>query len=271
MARLSPRPDERDLGRYYPDAYWFDPGENAASRLAEKYRRLVVGDHLRFVMRAWRDAGARGRLLDVGCGGGLIGGLLRAKGVQAIGFDLSRQACSVAWSRHRLPAACGSLVSNPFRLGSFSVVSLFHVLEHLSDPGACLAAAGDLLASTGRLIVQVPNFGSWQARIFRAAWNGIDIPRHLNHFRPTDLNALLQQSGFEVARTKHFSWRDNPAGFATSLASGLDPMARRIRGLRSGWLHYGGYLALVGASVPFALLEAAFAHGSTIMIEARKA
>src|SRR5277367_4594032 len=93
MARLSPRPDERDLGRYYPDAYWFDPGENAASRLAEKYRRLVVGDHLRFVMRAWRDAGARGQIGRASCGGGLIGGLLRAKGVQAIGFDLSRQAC----------------------------------------------------------------------------------------------------------------------------------------------------------------------------------
>ncbi len=59
-------------------------------------------------------------------------------------------------------------------------------------------------------------------------------------------------SGFEVMRVKHFSWRDDPAGLATSLAS----------------KHDAGYFAPVATSVPFTLLEAAFGHGSSVMMEA---
>ena len=45
-------------------------------------------------------------------------------------------------------------------------------------------------------------------------------------------NDLLDHCGFEIVRRKHFSLRDNPAGLASSLAPGLDPMARRVRKVR---------------------------------------
>ena len=75
-------------------------------------------------------------------------------------------------------------------------------------------------------------------------------------------------------RHKFFSLRDNPAGLASSLAPGLDPMARRIR--HPGESGSGRllkdllYFAIVTASLPFTLLEAACRAGSTVMIEARK-
>jgi hypothetical protein len=76
-----------------------------------------------------------------------------------------------------------------------------------------------------------------------------------------------------VLRRKYFSLRDNPAGLASSLAPGLDPMARRVRGVReSGAARLAKdalYLALVAASLGPALVEAAFRAGSTVMIEAR--
>jgi hypothetical protein len=75
-------------------------------------------------------------------------------------------------------------------------------------------------------------------------------------------------------RHKYFSLRDNPAGLATSLAPCLDPMARRVRGLREGprvkLLKDLLYFCLVAASLPFTLLEAACHAGSTVMVEARK-
>ena len=71
-------------------------------------------------------------------------------------------------------------------------------------------------------------------------------------------------------RRKHFSLRDNPAGLATSLAPSLDPMARRIKGKPASLFHNAAYLALTAAALPFALLEAACGHGSSIMLEARK-
>jgi len=157
--------------------------------------------------------------------------------------------------------------------GLFLGMTMFHVMEHLYDPRAYLRAARELLAPDGRLVVQVPNAASWQARVLGPAWNGADVPRHLYDFRDRDLVKILEAAGFEVLRRKYFSLRDNPAGLASSLAPSLDPMARRVRRVsESGRARLAkdlAYFALVVASLPFAAAEAAFNAGSTVMIEAR--
>ena len=85
---------------------------------------------------------------------------------------------------------------------------------------------------------------------------------------------MLEQNEFKVLRTKHFSLRDNPAGFASSLAPALDPMARRVRGVteKSGARLIKNliYFGLVLTAMPFTALEAACGAGSTVMLEARK-
>jgi SAM-dependent methyltransferase len=274
LMRLDPQPPAEELHAYYPDYYWFSPDENAASRLEEAYRRIVLRDHVRFVEQALRANGARGPLLDVGCGGGLFLGMMRERGFRVAGLDFSREAAGIAWRRQRVPVACGVLTDVPFASGTFAALTMFHVVEHLEDPRAHLTAAGRLLSENGRLIVQVPNAASWQSRLLGRSWNGLDVPRHLFDFRAGDLERLLASCGFEVVRRKHFSLRDNPAGFASSIAPSLDPMARRVRRLKES---VGGriardllYLAIVGAALPFAVAEAAFGAGSTVMVEARK-
>lgn len=274
LVRLDPQPDPQELMRYYPDNYWFAPDESAASRMEEAYRRLVLRDHVKFVERALRDSSARGPLLDVGCGGGLFLGMMRERGFRVLGLDFSRDAAAIAWSRHRAPAVCAMLEHAPFRAGSVAGLTMFHVVEHLYDPRAYLAAAHELLAPDGRLVVQVPNAACWQFRLLGRSWNGVDVPRHLFDFRDRDLEMLMTACGFEVVRRKYFSLRDNPAGLASSVAPSLDPMARRVRRMKES---PGArlakdlvYLGLVAAALPFTALEAAFRAGSTVMIEARR-
>jgi SAM-dependent methyltransferase len=274
LMRLSPQPPPGDLERYYPKNYWFTPETSAASRLEEAYRRLVLLDHVRFVERALRESDARGPLLDVGCGGGLFLRMLRDRGFAGLGIDFSLDAARAAWNSNRAPVVIGSLPEAPLPKGSCAAVTMFHVIEHLHDPRSYLVAARELLRPEGRLIVQAPNAGCWQFLLLGASWNGVDVPRHLYNFRPKDLDLLLDSCGFEILRRKFFSLRDNPAGLATSIAPGLDPMARRVRrqpetpGVRVAKdLAYG---ALVAAALPFTLIEAACRAGSTIMIEARK-
>ncbi len=160
---------------------------------------------------------------------------------------------------------CGDLARAPLAPASCAVVTMFHVVEHLPDPHAYLNSARELLTSNGRLVVQVPNSDCWQFELLGAGWNGIDVPRHLHDFRTRDIVKLLQTCGFAVVRTKQFSWRDNPAGLATSLAPGLEPVARRVRGTDSGKLaglmKDAAYLAMVIAAVPFAVVEAACWRG----------
>jgi hypothetical protein len=150
---------------------------------------------------------------------------------------------------------------------------MYHVLEHVHDPRRVICEARRLLAPQGALIVQVPNLSCWQYRIFRSRWNGLDAPRHLYNFRFEDLKRLLEGCGFRINRVKHFSLRDNPTGLATTVAPAFDPVARHVRGRdrnpAANLLKSLVYFALVIASLPFAAIEAAFKHGSSVMVEAR--
>jgi SAM-dependent methyltransferase len=200
--------------------------------------------------------------------------MMRERGFPGIGLDVSQQAARSAWQQHRAPALCGTLDQAPLAARAFACISMFHVLEHLSDPRQFLTAAHRLLMAEGRLVVQVPNAASWQARLLGPLWNGVDVPRHFFDFRGCDLEKLVTSCGFAVVRRKYFSLRDNPAGLASSLAPWLDPMARRVRSLKENPATRLccdlAYLALVALALPFTLAEAACGAGSTIMIEARK-
>ena len=234
----------------------------------------MLRDHVNFVLRALADTGEKGPVMDVGSGGGLFLKMLGEEGFAGIGLDNSTAAASVAWRSNGVSTVCGDLARSPVQCGTCAAVTMFHVLEHVSDPVSYLDSARDLLMPNGRLIVQVPNASSWQFLMFGEYWNGVDVPRHLINYRQRDLEKLLGHCGFEVLRRKHFSLRDNPAGFASSLAPALDPMARRVRGIpESGALKLIKdlvYFGIVVVSLPFTLLEAACGAGSTIMIEARK-
>lgn len=274
LIRLMPWPEPQKLHQYYPPDYWFDPAASAADSLAEAWRRLAIQDHVRFARRALRELPPDSLVLDVGCGGGLFLRELHLPEHRAFGLDFSLDAASVAWSSNGVPVACGALTRAPFRPASFGLITMFHVLEHLYDPTAYLDAARELLIPEGRLVIQVPNAGCWQFLLFGAAWNGLDVPRHLIDFRESDLEMLLDAAGFEIVRRKHFSLRDNPAGLASTLAPGLDPMGRRVRRAdsspRARLLKDALYFLLVLASVPFTVLEAACRAGSTVMVEARR-
>jgi SAM-dependent methyltransferase len=273
LLRLDPPPAAAELGDYYPANYWFAPDKSAAGSLEQTWRRLVLRDHVGFVTRALADSGARGPVLDVGCGGGLFLRMLAERGYPGIGLDSSIGAAGVAWKQNRVPSLVASLEHAPLAPGSCAAITMFHVLEHLYDVRPYLLAARSLLADNGRLIVQVPNAGCWQYRLLGKAWNGLDVPRHLYDFRARDLERLLADCGFEVLRRKHFSLRDNPAGMASSVAPSLDPMARRVRRVAESPAATLSkdllYFALLLAAVPFTALEAACGAGSTIMLEAR--
>ena len=274
LPRLEPRPSPARVGAYYPDHYWFAPDGMVASRIEEAYRRVVLRDHVRFVRRALDAAGIPGPVLDVGCGGGLFLRLMRERGYAVAGLDFSAGAAGVAWRRNGVPVVVGSLAQAPLAPESCAAVTMFHVLEHLHEPRAYLEAARALLRPGGTLVAQVPNAASWQFRLLGAAWTGVDVPRHLVDFRARDLERLVESCGFRVLRRKFFSLRDNPAGLASSLAPGLDPMARRVRRVpETGGAKLAkdlAYLALVAAALPFTALEAACRAGSTVMIEARR-
>lgn len=274
---LSPTPS--DVARHYPEGYWSRAEQEEVARglrlrLREIYRRLVLSDHVRFVRRVVNEQRKRGgtvTLLDVGCGDGSF---LAASGDhRSIGLDSSPTALRAARARG-LAVIQSDLLRSPFPERSFSLITMFHFLEHVSPPQTYLAAARRLLADDGELVVQVPNAASWQARLLGPRWSGFDVPRHLVNYSVETLRATLASAGFCIVREKQFSLRDNAAALATSLAPALYPPARDARttaasGL-AAWLSDLAYFALTLGCLPFSLAESLFARGATIMVQAKK-
>src|SRR5262249_22031505 len=161
---------------------------------------------------------------------------------------------------------------------SFHVVTLFHVMEHVTHPRRVLAEVSRILKANGSIILQVPNIDSWQFKTFRAKWYGLDIPRHVIDYSKESMLRLLGDSGFTVRRIKHFNVRDNAPALVSSLFPSLDPVSRAVRHRKRGlhesaaaaWLRHITYLVLVICAYPFVILESVFRRGATVMIHARK-
>ncbi len=277
----NPLPSREAIGRFYPETYWWAEGLRPArglagilQRLESGYRSIVASDHVHFLERCAHKAGAGERaLLDIGCGSGLFLHLARRRGFLCHGMDMSESAINAVRGQYGIEARLGSIGDNIWQRRKFDFVTLFHVLEHLTDPRSALLYARAQLKPHGCLIVQVPNLNSLQSRFFGKRWYGLDVPRHIINFSPQGLRFLLQETGFRIERTARFSLRDNPASIASSLVPALDPIARGSRRPKTGALASAvmefTYFALVVLSIPPALFESALGLGGTIWVGAR--
>lgn len=136
-----------------------------------------------------------GVLLDVGTGVGALLHVARANGFDVKGIEVSPWAAGFAREEKGLDVRSGTLEEAGFNAGSFDVVVINHVLEHVPDPAAVLREAGRVLKDDGLLVVGVPNFGSIKARLASARWVSLRPGEHRWHFTPATLRKLVSRCG----------------------------------------------------------------------------
>src|SRR5271157_765574 len=107
------------------------------------------------------------RILDVGSGRGFTLHFLKKyyKFQRTAGTQLSKIAANYSRTKLGLEIYDKDLLELPFTKNSFDIVTLWHVLEHVREPGKYSEKVADLLATNGKLIVEVPNFNSWSRRL----------------------------------------------------------------------------------------------------------
>lgn len=142
---------------------------------------------------------ARGkRLLDVGCSYGLFLDIMKSRGAQVFGVELSRHQRGVALKNH--PTICPKELRNcGYPDNYFDLLTLWDVLEHLSSPRAFLTDAYRVIRRGGFVVSCTPNIKSMPAKLFGKYW--LNFARmHLYYFSPKTLTTLLEQSGFTVVK-----------------------------------------------------------------------
>jgi SAM-dependent methyltransferase len=180
-----------------------------------------------------------GRLLDVGCGHGLLLAEARARGYDVLGLELSTAA--VGHARSRLGVEVEQVALEDFAAAAgerFDVVVLADVLEHLDDPVGAVDATVGLLAEGGVLCLTTPDPSSAAARLAGRRWWGY-LPAHVCLVPHAILNELLAARGLvvstDVPLVRSFTfgrWLDGLAERAGALAPPLQRLARSRLGDR---------------------------------------
>jgi SAM-dependent methyltransferase len=133
-----------------------------------------------------------GRLLDVGCGPGILLSVARDRGWQVQGLELA--AGSVERCQ-RVGHDVKSQTLDDFKCeeGSFDAVVLHHVLEHIADPRAAIEKCCRVLRRGGTLFIAVPNADSWRARLQGDRNEYVYQRDHLLFFSSATLKKLVGQ------------------------------------------------------------------------------
>jgi SAM-dependent methyltransferase len=172
--------------------------------------------------------------------------MLRDMGWTVHGVDPSEEAARFARELNGLDVRLGSAetVLPGLPDGSYDLVTLWHVLEHVYDPVGVLTHICRLLKPGGLLMLEVPNFSSACSVIFRSYWPPLESPRHLFQFTPRTLEALLTKIGFEI---KHVRGIASPQNMCASVNLTAQRWLGRASSLASV---YGTSPGLMAAALP---------------------
>ena len=245
---IDPVPADR-LSVIYPSSYYsFRPAQHG---LVYRIKDRLDRRWFRAITRGLR--GDSLSALDVGGGNGqqltsLRDADRRIGRTVVVDFDADAEAAARAAGHEYVR---GRIEDATVR-GTFDVILLLNLIEHVSDPLAVLTKARALLAPTGVLVIKTPNYRSLDARIFRRRnWGGYHCPRHWVLFTRASFERVARAAGLRVVRAQY---TQGAPFWTVSVLAWLDARgAARITTERPAWMHpLYAPLAALFAAIDFA-------------------
>ncbi|CAA7612123.1 class I SAM-dependent methyltransferase [Magnetospirillum sp. UT-4] len=200
---LDPRPAAACLSAIYPPTYYSYDFEKRISAVARFGKSILDARKFGGVF-ASLDA-PPGSYLDIGCGDGRYLRLMADRGVprqRIVGLELSAEPVARLRQEgfqafHRRVEDCTEIAD-----GTIDLATMFHVIEHVSDPFETLRTISRWLSPGGVLVIETPNTDSLDFRLFSTGlWGGYHIPRHWTLFDSRSLERLLRRCGLEPVAT----------------------------------------------------------------------
>lgn len=182
----------------------------------EAHERMYAAFGRRFLV------GKGGRLLDVGCGLGYFVKFASGEpGWEVYGSEISVPAAQFARKNLGLKNIfSGRAAEAGFKENFFDIITLWDVLEHISDPHPLLKYLSGLLKNDGILFIHTPNVSIqlFKARLKkflkgeRPGAHYLEAKDHLNDYSSKSLSAILRMNGFKDVKFLHLPPIQSVAG-----------------------------------------------------------
>jgi SAM-dependent methyltransferase len=270
-----PRVEGKELEKSYSQSY-YGPENAKFVPIIEKW---VAWMNKRRAQWIDKEVAPHSRILEIGCGRGLLLKALSHLGHECHGTERSDLAAARARRIVGIRIYTEPLEECLLKENSFDAVILWHVLEHLESPNIILRHLFKLMKPQGLLVIEVPNLSSLQSRLAGRHWFHLDIERHLYHFTPNGLYKLLESAGFEGLKRSTFSLEQCPFGALQSFLNCLGFPAEGFYKMlkKEVSLHFSKsllYFSLAGLTILpsalFALAESFLGRGGVLTVTARK-
>jgi 2-polyprenyl-3-methyl-5-hydroxy-6-metoxy-1,4-benzoquinol methylase len=153
----------------------------------------------------------KGKLLDVGTAGGAFLGVANQRGWMVSGCEPNRWMAEWGSDHYGINIQSGTIFDMDLPSDDFDVVTLWDVLEHTPDPKSVLKECRRILKNDGLLVVNYPDIQSIVARLMGRKWVFL-LSVHLYYFTPVTIRKMLNETGFEVKKTK-LHWQSLELGY----------------------------------------------------------
>jgi len=136
-----------------------------------------------------------GNLLDIGCATGCFLDVA-SKYFSVTGIELSEWAFKEASKQHEV---YNVPLSELNLQKEFDIITLFGVIEHLTDPSKELVLISNILKQDGLLVLYTPDIGGWLPRLMGKQWWNI-MGQHLYYFSKATCKMLLKKHDFNISK-----------------------------------------------------------------------
>ncbi|UTW63892.1 class I SAM-dependent methyltransferase [bacterium SCSIO 12741] len=192
-------PSEDTIGPYYQSEAYIshsDSKKGVINRVYHRVRQYMLN-------RKWKlisGLTAHRTLLDIGCGTGYFPDYMQNKGFEVTGVEKDPDARKTCKDLFGLDVLDPDVFLDKGLGKKFGAITLWHVLEHLHQLNRYLETMHKHLEDDGILVIAVPNHDSLDAAHYKSDWAAYDVPLHLWHFTPSDIDNLAEKHGFNRIR-----------------------------------------------------------------------
>jgi 2-polyprenyl-3-methyl-5-hydroxy-6-metoxy-1,4-benzoquinol methylase len=213
LVYVNPRIKEKESARVYDAAKEMAYFNTTATSRNLAYHKLI--DKL----PDWISVRAC-NLLDVGCGDGGLMAVAQEHGLEVLGVETSPSMQELVRARLGTTAIWSAALTD-LPGGSFDVIALINVIEHVHQPGRMLRTLAELLSPGGVLLIHTMNFDGLPARIKGSRWHQLEPMEHIYYFTAQTLALMAKQAGLRVIDRFHFMSHTGVKSLAQQVSGAL--------------------------------------------------